>query len=212
MAYHYTDLITYESFNIVMNTCMIEYMDATLLKHMCGKKPGTKVEKIVLNPKDGSWKIPKRPVHVSAPKKTFVEFKGVHTRFEDSDASLDKEQSNGSGEKKKSLGSGEKKKSGNKDTSLDKDLEYIPNDVKSSTFKVFQGRKRVNKIYKEYDYCFYDEFSKYIYDLGSGSKDTIAVNDSDNLIRVAGIDLEPQFELKKRYKLPFGNYSIVRIY
>ena len=180
----YSDLITYESLFIVMNTCTIEYTDVTLLKDMCGKKAGAYLNKIVLNPKDGSWTIPNslsKAAPVPTPKKTFIEFKGVHTRFEDE--SLDK------------------------DSSLDDDLVYIPNTIKSSTFKFFQGRKRVTDVYD-----LHDEFSKYIYDLGSGSKDTITVNDADDLIRVAGIDLEPYFELKKRYKLPFGNYSIVRIY
>ena len=192
MASKYANLFEYESFRIVMNTCMIEYTCVTLLNQVCGKKPGDQIDRIVLNPADGSWSIPvktkKKPLMAPVPKKSnIVEFKGVHTRFEDSDESLDKEQSRGSGD----------------------DLEYIPNDVKSSTFKVFQGRKRVTDTWD-----LYDEFSKYIYDLGSGSKDTIAVNAAhgDGLIRVAGIDLEPQFELKKRYKLPFGNYSIVRIY
>lgn len=180
----YSDLFEYASFSVVMNTCMIEYTDVKLLKDLCGKKAGTSVRKIVLNPKNGSWSIPKtnntKPAPMPVLKKT-VEFKGVHTRFEDKDESLDS----------------------------DDELVYIPNEVKSSTFKVFQGRKRVTDTWD-----LYDDFSKYVYDLGSGSKDTIAVNAAhgDGLIRVAGIDLEPHFELNKRYKLPFGNYSIVRIY
>ena len=194
MASHYADLITYESFSIIMNTCTIEYSGVMLLKHMCGKKPGTKVDKIILNPKDGSWSLPsetkKKPLHAPIPKKpNMVEFKGVHTRFEDSedkDASLDKEQSRDSGD----------------------ELVYTPIQVESSTFKFFTGRNRVRKI----DDDMFEEFSKYIHDLGSGSKDTIVINNADDLVRVAGVNLESHFILNLRYKLPSGNFSISRVF
>jgi hypothetical protein len=170
----YADMFEYASFFVVMNTCKIEYNDVKLLKDMCDKKAGTKIEKIVLNPADGSWSIPKtkgaRPAPVHVPKKK-VEFKGVHTRFEDESD----------------------------------DMVYVPNIIPSSTFKVFQGRTRVRNISIEFD-----DFSKYIQELVGD--DTIVVNHSKDLIRVAGIDLEAQFDLNNRYKLPFGNYSIVRIY
>ena len=172
----FADLIEYTSFHIVMNTLMIEYTGVTLLKHMCGKKPGTKIEKILLNPKDGSWSIPKTaPVPDPKKKNIFVEFKGVHTRFEDSDESIENI------------------------------LEYVP----SSTFKVFEGRKRVTKI--DVDTEFYEKFCNYIHDLGSGSSQLVTINAATDLIRVAGIDLQAYFELKKRYKLQFENYSIVRV-
>lgn len=165
MAFTYSDLFTYESFYIFMNTCMIEYTGVTLLKDMCGKKTGSNVNKMVFNPKDGSW-----IVHSHKKKKTtkVVEFKGVHTRFEES--------------------------------SLDK--------VYSSTFKIFSGRNRVKQI----DSDVFDEFSRYIYDIGSGSKDNVVINNSTDLIRVEGVNLENKFDIKKRYKIPSGKYSFVRIY
>lgn len=173
----YCDMFTYGSFVIVMNTRMIEYSDVTLLKNMCGKKTGTKLDKIVLNPRNGSWSIPVSAAAPSPKKYTFVEFKGVHTRFEDDE---------------------------------EEDLVYIPRDVPSSTFKMFQGRKRV-KCFNT-DFSAYEEFSKYIRELGCGSKDTIVVNHSNDLIRVAGIYLDSYFEMNKRYKIPYENYSIMRVY
>ena len=175
MAFTYADIFQYKSF--VFNKSKIEYSVVTLLKELCGKKTGSKIEKIVLNPADGSWTIPKsKAPPVPTPKKTFVEFKGVHTRFEDSDD----------------------------------EIVYTPNTVESSTFKVFEGRKRVNRISS--DSAFYEEFVKYINDLGSGSQDKIMVNNADNFIRVAGVNLESYFELNKRYKLPFRNFSISRVF
>ena len=196
MTFTYVDLITYESFYIIfMNNCTIEYSDVTLLKHMCGKKPGTKVDKIILNPKDGSWTIPKSKTPV--PKKPLVvEFKGVHTRFEDGEVTGD----NPIGLDKATVS--------DNPIGLDDNLVYVPNEIKSSTFKIYEGRRRVTRI----SYDVIEEFSKYIHDLGCGSTDTIVINNSTDLIRVAGIDLESHFILKLRYKLPSGNYSIVRVY
>ncbi len=85
----YADMFEYSSFVIVTNTCKIEYSDVTLLKDMCKKKAGTKLPKIVLNPKTGAFTIP-RAARVTVKKAAPVEFKGVHTRFEDKDESLDK--------------------------------------------------------------------------------------------------------------------------
>lgn len=192
MASQYADLFEYASFAVTRKNT-IEYTDVKLLKDMCDNKSGTKVDKIVLNPADGSWSIPKskgaRPAPVPAPKKK-VEFKGVHTRFEDNSDELGSDES--------------------LDKSAKPELVYIPNTIISSTFKVFQGRMRVRNIPMEYE--FIEEFSNYIHDMGSGSNDTIAVNHSMDFIRVAGIDLESSFEVNKRYKLPSGNFSIVRIY
>jgi hypothetical protein len=186
----YSDLIAYESFSIVINTCMIEYSNVTLLKHMCGKKPGTHVDKIVLNPANGSWNIYKSkfqsspsPLLPEKKKSTFVEFKGVHTRFDDEGKAPALEDST-------------------------EDLEYVPNVVDSSTFKIFSGRNRVKNI----DDDIFEEFSAYIKNLGSGSRDTIVINRTNDLVRVAGVNLEDRFEDKKRYKLPSGKYSVVRIF
>ena len=187
MASKYADLFEYASF-AVTRKFTIEYTDVKLLNDLCGKKAGVSVNKIVLNPANGTWSIPKtngtRPAPVPTPKKK-VEFKGVHIRFEDSE---------------------DKSPLLDKDESLD--LVYIPNKIPSSTFKVFQGRKRIYDLYKEYD--FPDDFSNYMYDLVGD--DNIVVNHVKDLVRVAGSDLETMFEVNKRYKLPFGNYSIVRVY
>lgn len=182
----YSDIFQYSSFSVIMKNCTIEYYNVTLLKDLCDKKAGYKCDKLILNPANGSWTIPKTKGITKAPvpkkKPNMVEFKGVHTRFEDKeDMSLGKEE-----------------------------LVYIPNKIESSTFKVFEGRRRVKRIFEDSD--FYEEFVKYIHDLGCGSTDNIMVNNSIDLIRVAGIDLEPYFEINKRYKLPYENFSIVRIY
>lgn len=171
----YSDLFEYESFCVLRN---IEYTKVKLLKNMCGKKAGTEIDKIVLNPATGVFTIQKTLPQKKKPN--VVEFKGVHTRFEDSDESLDK----------------------------DDDLVYIPNEVKSSTFKFYEGRKKVTNIHDD----LFEEFKNFINDLGSGSRDIIVINNTDELIRVAGIDLESRFEVKKRHKLPSGKYSFVRVF
>lgn len=181
MATMYADMFEYETFVFIMNTSMIEYTNVKLLKDMCGKKAGSEIDKIVLNPANGVFTIHKTKKTLPQKKKpNVVEFKGVHTRFEDSDESLDK----------------------------DDDLVYIPNEVKSSTFKFYEGRKKVTNIHDD----LFEEFKNFINDLGSGSRDIIVINNTDELIRVAGIDLESRFEVKKRHKLPSGKYSFVRVF
>lgn len=171
----YSDMFQYSSF--VMNTFKIEYSGVTLLKDMCGKKAGDKIDKIVLDPSNGSFTVKSYSKKIPVPKKpNMVEFKGVHTRFEDEDD--------------------------------DDDLEYIPNVVESSTFKIFTGRNKVTRINDD----MFDEFSNYIHELGCGSKDNLVINCATDLIRVAGVNLESYFDLKKRYKLPSGNFSIMRIF
>lgn len=174
MANTYADLFEYESFHVLMNNCTIEYMKVKLLKDMCGKKAGTELDKIVLNPKTGLFTI-KKTVKLPPPSKpSFVEFKGVHTRFEDSD----------------------------------EDLVYVPIEVKSSTFKFYEGRKKVTQIKDD----LFEEFEKFIHDMGSGSRDKIVINHAYEFIRVSGVDLESLFDLKKRYKVPSKKYSFVRVY
>lgn len=98
----YADMFEYASFTVVMNDCTIEYSDVTLLKDMCKKKAGTKLPKIVLNPKTGAFTVPRAaPVTV---KKAPVEFKGVHTRFEDEEhSSLDKPKKKRATKKEKTI-------------------------------------------------------------------------------------------------------------
>lgn len=177
MANTYADMFEYESFHVLRN---IEYMKVRLLKDMCGKKAGTEIDKIILNPANGAFTIPKTK-KVAQPKKPLVvEFKGVHTRFEDSDESPDK----------------------------DEDLVYVPNEVKSSTFKFYEGRYKITEMRDD----LFEEIEKFMRDMGSGSTNKIVINNSSEFIRVAGIDLESRFDLKKRYKLPSGKYSFVRVY
>lgn len=77
----YSDTFEYSSFCVIMNTCKIEYSGVILLKEMCGKKVGTKIDKLILDPSNGCFSIPKGVRKVKEVKPP-VEFKGVHTRFE----------------------------------------------------------------------------------------------------------------------------------
>lgn len=173
MANTYADLFEYESFHVLMNNCTIEYMNVKLLKDMCGKKAGTEIDKIVLNPATGAFTVPKTKNVAQSKKPLVVEFKGVHTRFEDKD----------------------------------EDLVYIPVEVKSSTFKFYEGRKRVGLMTFE----LFDEIEKFMRDIGKSDKIVITYDD-EGLVRVAGVDLESRFDLKKRHKLPSGKYSFARVY
>ena len=92
-----------------------------------------------------------------------------------------------------------------KNTPLDEDLVYVPIEVKSSTFKFYEGRKKV-KVMKD---DLFEEFEKFMRDMGG---DKIVINHASELIRVSGIDFEPIFDLKKRHKLPSKKYSFVRVY
>lgn len=175
MANTYADLFEYESFQVL---CNIEYMKVKLLKDMCGKKAGTEIDKIVLNPANGVFTIKKTKKTVPVHKPSIVEFKGVHTRFEDKD----------------------------EDTSLDEELVYIPIEVKSSTFKFYEGRKKV-KVMKD---DLFEEFEEFMRD--TGKSDKIVINHASELIRVSGVDLDSIFDLNKRYKLASGKYSFVRVY
>lgn len=174
MANTYADLFEYESFQVLCKK--IEYMKVKLLKDMCGKKAGTEIDKIVLNPANGVFTIKKTKKTVPVHKPSIVEFKGVHTRFED------------------------------KDESLDEDLVYVPIEVKSSTFKFYEGRKKVKLIKDD----LFDEFEEFMRD--TGKSDKIVINHASELIRVSGVDLDSIFDLKKRYKLASGKYSFVRVY
>lgn len=169
MANTYADLFEYESFHVF---CTVEYMKVKLLKDMCGKKAGTEIDKIILNPANGAFTIPKTKKKAVVPSKKPLgaEFKGVHTRFEDSD----------------------------------EDFVYIPNKVKSSTFKFYEGRKKVRLM----TYELFEEIEKFMNEMGR----SVITYDDEGLVRVAGVDLEPLFDLKTRYTLPSGKYSFVRVY
>jgi hypothetical protein len=64
----------------------------TLLKDVCGKKTGSKIEEIRLDTTNGKFTVPRRKsirVEETAAAKTLVEFKGKHTRFPDTVETVD---------------------------------------------------------------------------------------------------------------------------
>jgi len=92
MAHQYSDLFTYQSFEVCGNT--VSYVNATLLKELGGKKVGAEIAEIQLNVSTGKITVPRRRsarTDEIAAAKTLVEFKGVHTRFPDTDEPVDDE-------------------------------------------------------------------------------------------------------------------------
>lgn len=86
MAHQYSDLFTYQSFEVCGNT--VSYVNATLLKELGGKKVGAEIAEIQLNVSTGKITVPRRRsarTDEIAAAKTLVEFKGVHTRFPDTE-------------------------------------------------------------------------------------------------------------------------------
>lgn len=175
-------MFEYSSFAIMMNTSEIEYSNVVLLKELCGKKAGTKINKIVFNPANGIFNIPAN-VKITAPrpKKPKVEFKGVHTRFEDEEVVPPSPVP--------------EKKSQNK-----KEKTY------TTVFKVYKGRC-IHKV-SEFDdvayECVVDEIEKILE--GHDLKNHITV-DVNGCIVMCGV--WNQFELKKRIKA--GLYSFARV-
>lgn len=84
----YSDLFTYGEFIGIRDWCTVSYKNVTLMKDMCGKKVGAKLDEIHLDTRTGKFTVPRRhstrTVETEAAK-TLVEFKGKHTRFPDSD-------------------------------------------------------------------------------------------------------------------------------
>lgn len=88
----YSDLFTYCIFVGIHDWCTVSYKNVTLLKDLCGKKAGTTLGEIRLNMTNGKWTVPRGESSKGKPEeeteteaKTLVEFKGKHTRFQDSD-------------------------------------------------------------------------------------------------------------------------------
>jgi hypothetical protein len=92
-AQTYSDLFTYDSFEFCGKVA-VSYKNVTLLKDVCGKKVGSKIEEIRLDTTNGKFTVPRRKsirLEETAAANTLVEFKGVHTRFPDTDEPVDEE-------------------------------------------------------------------------------------------------------------------------
>jgi hypothetical protein len=88
MATQYSDLFTYGTFVGIQDWRSVCYSNVVLLKDLCGKKAGATVDKIILDTTTGKFTVPRSTRTSTAMEtaaKTLVEFKGVHTRFPDSD-------------------------------------------------------------------------------------------------------------------------------
>lgn len=180
----YADMFEYSSFFMVMNTCTVEYKGVTLLKDMCRRKAGAKIDKIVLDPKTGKFSVPRAPAPAPHPPPVPVEFKGVHTRFES-----ESESESESEPKPKKKRSSTKKK-----------------DI--TVFKVYSGRK-IHKVSDENDEAFETVTDSIVDILGMYElKNHFSVN-GDGCIVVCGI--WDEFDTKTRHKTESGTFSFKRI-
>lgn len=169
----YSDLFEYST----LNKSTLEYLNVTLLKNMCGKKAGTYIDKIVLNPVNGKFTIPRKKSHKSDTDtavmavKPPVEFKGVHTRFED-----------------------------NEDTPLDNTKV-----LDSFAFKIYEGRKihkvvKYDDAYEELIQSICEHVSINDIEIDIDSKNSLVnISTSKNL--------HTYFDMKKRNKTSSGKYS-----
>ena len=88
MTHQYSDLFTYET--LAFDGANVSYSNVTLLKDICAKKAGVSVDEIRLNTRTGKFTVPRSKATarsttaIETAARTLVEFKGTHTRFEDS--------------------------------------------------------------------------------------------------------------------------------
>lgn len=216
MANQFSDLFEYDSFAFVMNTCTAEYTNVTLLKDMCKKKAGTHIDKLSMNPKTGKFSIISTKVSASEHEvaKTLVEFKGVHTRFDDED----EETAPAPVPKKTRCSAYTAKGTVCSKCAIEgevfckihlKSSAPPPTDDSFSKFKVYDGRK-IHKTVK-YDDA-YEEIVQRVCDVGctSSKKLTFSV-DEDGCVVAHGKRLDFHFEHKKRIKMDLGKYSFALI-
>ena len=98
MATQYSDMFTYNT--LAFDGANVCYSGVTLLKDMCAKKSGTKLDEIRLDTRTGKFTVPRltrAKTAMETAAKTLVEFKGVHTRFEDKGTVFEKGESSRSG-------------------------------------------------------------------------------------------------------------------
>lgn len=193
MANQYSDLFEYSSFAFLMNNSTLEYSNVTLLKDLCGKKAGTYIDKLVLNPANGNFTVARMRranAVVAEAAKTLVEFKGVHTRFESESETSEKEPS-----PKRTRATTKKKPKTN-----------------TTVFKVYRGRS-IHKIVDKDDEAFEEIVDKIDEILGGTdmlggiiTPDVCCVND-DGCIVVRGV--WDEFDMKTRIKA--GTYAFKRI-
>ena len=216
MANRFSDLFEYDSFVVVMNTITLEYTNVTLLKDMCKKKAGTHIDKLSMNPKTGKFSIISTKVSVTEQEvaKTLVEFKGVHTRFEDDGdepepAAPVPKKTRCSAYTAKGTMCSRCAIEGEVFCKIHMKTTSTPPSTEFSKFKVYEGRK-IHKTLK-YDNA-YEEIVQRVCDVGctSSKKLTFSV-DEEGCVIAHGKRLDAYFEHKKRNKLDSGIYSFALV-
>jgi hypothetical protein len=91
----YSDIFTYET--LAFDGANVSYANVTLIKDICAKKAGAKLDEIRLDTRTGKFTVPrpKAPALSTRSKtemetaaKTLVEFQGKHTRFPEEDSGV----------------------------------------------------------------------------------------------------------------------------